>query len=146
PRGQGIVAALGPQMDAVLENFKPGTMAQMGLGYERLRQMRSDIILCSTSALGQRGPLASLPGYDFIAQAYSGVTSLIGEAGGTPYIPLVGMGDVSTGVHGALAVLAALRYRDRTGRGQHLDVGLLDVYYHCHEVSIHQFRGSTGQS
>jgi CoA:oxalate CoA-transferase len=145
PRGMAIVAALVPKVDVVVENFKPGTMAEMGLGYERLREMRKDIILCSISALGQSGPLARLPGYDFIAQAYSGVTSMIGEANGTPYIPLVAVGDVNTGVHGALAILAALRYRDRTGNGQHLDVGLLDVYYHCHEVSVHQFSGSNGQ-
>jgi crotonobetainyl-CoA:carnitine CoA-transferase CaiB-like acyl-CoA transferase len=145
PRGMAIIAALVPKVDVVIENFKPGTMAEMGLGYERLREMRNDIILCSISALGQKGPLSGLPGYDFIAQGYSGVTSMIGEADGTPYIPLVGVGDVSTGVHGALAVLAALRYRDRTGKGQHLDIGLLDVYYHCHEVSIHQFSGSQGQ-
>ncbi len=145
PRGTAIIAALVPKVDVVIENFKPGTMAEMGLGYERLREMRDDIILCSISALGQKGPLSGLPGYDFIAQGYSGVTSMIGEADGTPYIPLVGVGDVSTGVHGALAVLAALRYRDRTGKGQHLDIGLLDVYYHCHEVSIHQFSGSQGQ-
>ena len=145
PRGMAIIAALVPKVDVVVENFKPGTMAEMGLGYERLREMRKDIILCSISALGQSGPLARLPGYDFIAQAYSGVTSMIGEANGTPYIPLVAVGDVNTGVHGALAILAALRYRDRTGNGQHLDVGLLDVYYHCHEVSVHQFSGSKGQ-
>jgi crotonobetainyl-CoA:carnitine CoA-transferase CaiB-like acyl-CoA transferase len=145
PRGMAIIAALVPKVDVVVENFKPGTMAEMGLGYERLREMCKDIILCSISAMGQTGPLSALPGYDFIAQGYSGVTSMIGEAGGTPYIPLVGIGDVSTGVHGALAVLAALRYRDRTGKGQHLDIGLLDVYYHCHEVSIHQFSGSKGQ-
>ena len=145
PRGMALVTALVPKVDVVVENFKPGTMAEMGLGYARLREMRQDIILCSISALGQSGPLSHLPGYDFIAQAYSGVTSMIGEAGGTPYIPLVAVGDVNTGVHGALAILAALRYRDRTGRGQHLDVGLLDVYYHCHEVSVHQYSGSNGQ-
>ncbi|HTT76738.1 MAG TPA: CoA transferase [Candidatus Binataceae bacterium] len=145
PRGMALVTALVPKVDVVVENFKPGTLAEMGLGYERLRAMRSDIILCSISALGQSGPLSHLPGYDFIAQAYSGVTSMIGEAGGTPYIPLVAVGDVNTGVHGALAILAALRYRDRTGKGQCLDVGLLDVYYHCHEVSVHQFSGSNGQ-
>jgi crotonobetainyl-CoA:carnitine CoA-transferase CaiB-like acyl-CoA transferase len=145
PRGMAIIKALVKKVDVVVENFKPGTLAGMGLGYDRLCDIRKDIILCSISALGQKGPLSSLPGYDFIAQGYSGVTSMIGEAGGTPYIPLVGMGDVSTGVHGALAVLAALRYRDRTGKGQHLDIGLLDVYYHCHEVSIHQFSGSNGQ-
>jgi crotonobetainyl-CoA:carnitine CoA-transferase CaiB-like acyl-CoA transferase len=145
PRAMAIVAALIPKVDVIVENFKPGTISEMGLGYERLREMRKDIILCSISALGQSGPLAKLPGYDFIAQAYSGVTSMIGEAGGMPYIPLVAVGDVNTGVHGALAILAALRYRDRTGKGQHLDVGLLDVYYHCHEVSVHQYSGSNGQ-
>jgi crotonobetainyl-CoA:carnitine CoA-transferase CaiB-like acyl-CoA transferase len=145
PRGMAIVTGLVPKVDVVVENFQPGTMAGMGLGYDRLKAMRPDIILCSISALGQTGPLANLPGYDFIAQAYSGVTSMIGDAGGTPYIPLVAVGDVNTGVHGALAVLAALRYRERTGKGQHLDVGLLDVYYHCHEVSVHQYSGSNGQ-
>src|SRR5271170_1630005 len=145
PRGMALVTALAPKVDVVVENFKPGTMAEMGLGYERLREMRRDVILCSISALGQSGPLSHLPGYDFIAQAYSGVTSMIGEADGTPYIPLVAVGDVNTGVHGALAILAALRYRDRTGKGQHLDVGLLDVYYHCHEVSVHQYSGSNGE-
>ncbi len=145
PRAMAIIASLVPKVDVVVENFKPGTLAGMGLGYERLREMRPDIILCSISALGQRGPLANLPGYDFIAQAYSGITSMIGDAGGTPYIPLAGLGDVGTGVHGALAVLAALRYRDRTGKGQQIDVGLLDAYYHCHEVSIHQYSGSNGK-
>lgn len=145
PRGMALIAALVPKVDVVVENFKPGTLAAMGLGYDRLRELRQDIILCSISAMGQKGPLASLPGYDYIAQGYSGVTSMIGEAGGTPYIPPVGIGDVSTGVHGALAVLAALRYRDRTGKGQHLDIGLLDVYYHCHEVTVHQCSASNGQ-
>jgi crotonobetainyl-CoA:carnitine CoA-transferase CaiB-like acyl-CoA transferase len=145
PRGMAIVAGLVPKVDVVVENFKPGTMAEMGLGYERLREMRKDIILCSISALGQSGPLAELPGYDFIAQAYSGVTGMIGEPGGSPQITPVAVGDVNTGVHGALAILAALRYRDRTGEGQHLDIGLLDVYYHCHEVNVHQYSGSKGQ-
>jgi crotonobetainyl-CoA:carnitine CoA-transferase CaiB-like acyl-CoA transferase len=145
PRGLALVTALVPKVDVVVENFRPGTLDAMGLSYERLRELRSDIIVCSISALGQRGPLAQLPGYDFIAQAYSGVTSMIGEPDGTPYIPLAAVGDVNTGVHGALAILAALRHRDRTSRGQHLDVALLDVYYHCHEVSVHQHSGSNGQ-
>ena len=144
-RGMALVASLVPKVDVVVENFKPGTFEAMGLGYERLREMRADIILCSVSALGQSGPLAKLPGYDFIAQGYSGVTSLIGDADGTPYIPPVGIGDVSTGVHAALAILAALRHRDRSGRGQHIDVGLLDVYYHCHEVTVHQCSASNGE-
>lgn len=145
PRGMALVEALVPKVDVVVENFKPGTLDKMGLGYERLKALREDIILCSVSALGQKGPLAQLPGYDMIAQAYSGVTSLIGDAGGPPQIPPVGIGDVGTGVHAALAVLAALRHRDRTGRGQHLDVGLLDVYYHCNEVTVHQCSATNGE-
>jgi len=145
PRGMALVTSLIPKVDVVVENFKPGTLAAMGLGYERLREMREDVILCSISSLGQTGPLSHLPGYDFIAQGYSGITSMIGEADGTPYIPPVGMGDVGTGVHAALAVLAALRYRDRTGEGQQLDISLLDMYYHCQEVTVHQASASDGR-
>ena len=145
PRGMALATSLIPKVDVVVENFKPGTLAAMGLGYERLREMREDIILCSISSLGQTGPLSHLPGYDFIAQGYSGITSMIGEADGTPYIPPVGMGDVGTGVHAALAVLAALRYRDRTGEGQQLDISLLDMYYHCQEVTVHQASASDGR-
>ena len=144
PRSLALITELVPKVDVVVENFKPGVIAEMGLGYERLREMKSDIILCSISALGQSGPLATKPGYDYIAQAYSGVTSMIGEANDAPYIPLVGMGDVSTGVHAALAIVSALRYRDRTGEGQHLDIALLDVYYHYHEVNVHTYSGSGG--
>jgi crotonobetainyl-CoA:carnitine CoA-transferase CaiB-like acyl-CoA transferase len=144
-RGMALIAELVQQVDVVVENFKPGVMAEMGLDYERLKALKPDIILCSISALGQTGPLAHKPGYDYIAQAYAGVTSMIGEKDEAPYIPLVGLGDVSTGVHGALAVLAALRHRDRTGRGQHLDVALLDVYYNFHEVNVHQVKASGGK-
>ena len=144
PRALAAIKELVAQMDVVVENFKPGVMKQMGLGYEDLQRIKPDIILCSISALGQKGPLSGKPGYDYIAQAYSGVTSMIGEPDDAPYLPLVGMGDVSTGVHGALAVVSALHYRDRTGQGQHLDIGLLDVYYHYHEVNVHQYSGSKG--
>jgi crotonobetainyl-CoA:carnitine CoA-transferase CaiB-like acyl-CoA transferase len=142
PRGMALLAGLIPHVDVVVENFKPGVIAEMGLGYDRLKQIKRDIILCSISALGQSGPLAAKPGYDYIAQAYSGVTSMIGEQDDAPYIPLVAVGDVSTGVHAALAIVSALRYRDRTGEGQHLDIALLDVYYHYHEVNVHAYSGS----
>ncbi len=145
PKSLEIIKELVAEMDVVVENFKPGVIAQMGLGYEELKKIKPDIILCSISALGQKGPLSTKPGYDYIAQAYSGVTSMIGDPAEAPYLPLVGMGDVSTGVHGALAVVSALRYRDRTGEGQHLDIGLLDVYYHYHEVNVHQYSGTQGK-
>ncbi|MBL6749620.1 MAG: CoA transferase [Nevskia sp.] len=143
--GIGLVRELVPHCDVVVENFRPGMMAKMGLAYEDLKKLRKDIILCSISALGQTGPLSSKPGYDTIAQAYSGVTSMIGEKDQPPYIPLVGLGDVSTGAHAAFAVAAALLHRARTGRGQFLDIALLDCYYHYHEAGVHQFSGSNGQ-
>ena len=77
PRGMALVVELVSKVDVVVENFKPGVMAEMGLSYERLKEIKPDIILCSISALGQSGPLAHKPGYDYIAQAYAGVTSMI---------------------------------------------------------------------
>lgn len=144
PAGMALIKALVKECDVVVENFKPGVMAEMGLSYDTLRSIKPDIILCSISALGQTGPLASKPGYDYIAQAYSGVTSMIGDPNDAPMIPLIGVGDVMTGVHGAFAVAAALLYRQRTGRGKHIDIGLVDAYYHCHEVNVHQYSASGG--
>jgi crotonobetainyl-CoA:carnitine CoA-transferase CaiB-like acyl-CoA transferase len=144
PRAIDLIKEMVPHVDVVVQNFKPGVMASMGLDYDSLKALREDIILCSISALGQTGPLALKPGYDYIAQAYAGVTAMIGEPDEAPYIPLAALGDVSAGVHGALAVTSALLYHARTGKGQHLDIGLLDVYYHCHEVNVHQFSGSRG--
>ncbi len=144
PESITLLKELVKECDAVVENFKPGVIAEMGLSYETLQGLKPDIILCSISALGQSGPLSGKPGYDYIAQAYSGVTSMIGDRNEAPVLPLVGMGDVLTGVHGAFAVAAALLYRQRTGRGKHIDIALLDAYYHCHEVNVHQFSGSHG--
>ena len=145
PGGLDLVRELVPHCDVVVENYKPGVMAGMGLAYDDLKALREDIILCSISALGQSGPLSHKPGYDYIAQAYSGVTSMIGERDQAPYIPLVGLGDVSTGVHAAFAIAAALLHRARTGRGQRLDIALLDCYYHYHEVNVHRYSASNGE-
>lgn len=144
PRGIAIVAELAGQVDVVVENFRPGVMDAMGLGYSRLRQLKDDIILCSISTFGQTGPLSQTPGYDFIAQAYSGITSMIGEPDEPPCLPGTAIGDASTGAHGALAVLAAIHHRNRTGEGDHLDVALLDVYYSYHEANVHVYSGSGG--
>ena len=81
PRGIALIERMVPQVDVVVENFRPGVMTDMGLGYGRLVELRPDTILCSISALGQTGPLARKPGYDYIAQAYAGVTSMNGEPG-----------------------------------------------------------------
>ncbi|HZO82104.1 MAG TPA: CoA transferase [Candidatus Binataceae bacterium] len=143
--GLAIVKELVPKVDVVVENFAPGVIARMGLGYEVVRALNPRAVMCSVSTFGQQGPLAHLPGYDFIAQAYSGITHMIGEEDGPPYFPTAALGDVSTGVHGALAVVAALLHRERTGEGQHLDVALLDAYFHCHHTAIQMYSLSGGR-
>ena len=145
PRGIALVAELVSQVDAVVENFRPGVMDAIGLGYERLRELKSDIILCSISAFGQTGPLAEKPGYDFIAQAYSGIMSMIGEPGKVPNLTGAAIGDASTGVHAALGIVSAIHRRDRTGKGDHLDVAILDAYYGYHDLNIHVYSGSEGE-
>ncbi len=142
--GIALLREMVPHCDIVVENFKPGVIAQMGLSYEVLKSLREDIILCSISALGQSGPLAAKPGYDYIAQAYSGITSMVGEPDQLPALTLAAIGDASTGVTAAFALAAALLDRHRTGQGQHLDIAILDCYYHYHEVSVHRFSGSNG--
>ncbi|MFP6682734.1 MAG: CoA transferase [Gammaproteobacteria bacterium] len=145
PRGIALVAELVAQVDVVVENFRPGVMDALGLNYESLRELKDDIILCSISTFGQSGPLSQTPGYDFIAQAYSGITSMIGEPDEPPCLPGTAIGDASTGVHGALGVLAAIHHRNRTGEGDHLDVALVDVYYSYHESNVHVYSGSEGK-
>ena len=145
PAGIALLRQLVPHCDVVVENFRPGTLDSLGLGYAALQALRPDIVLCSISALGQHGPLANKPGYDGIAQAYSGVTSMIGEPDELPCMPSLGLGDVSTGVHAAFAIAAALLHRARTGRGQALDIALLDCYYHYHEAGVYQASASNGQ-
>ena len=145
PEGLALVRELVPHCDVVVENFKPGVISNMGMGYEDLKTLRKDIILCSISALGQTGPLSRQPGYDYIAQAYSGITSMIGEADEAPVLPSAAVGDISTGVTAAFGIAAALLNRSRTGEGQHLDIGILDCYYHYHEANVHQVSGSDGE-
>src|ERR1700745_3040842 len=97
--GIELIKQLVPKVDVVVENFAPGVIGEMGLGYEVLKAVNPKIIMCSISALGQTGPLANDAGFDFIGQAYAGITSLIGEEEGPPYMPMVGIRDVSTGDH-----------------------------------------------
>ena len=144
PEAKALLKELVPLCDVVVENFRPGVIDEMGLGYETLKGLREDIILCSISALGQTGPLAKKPGYDYIAQAYSGITSMVGPPDDLPDLTLAAIGDVSTGVTAAFAIAAALLDRHRTGQGQHLDVAILDCYYHYHEVNVHRYSATDG--
>lgn len=136
PEGRKILKALAARCDVLVENFAPGVMARAGLSYEDLRAINPSLIMCSISFAGQRGPLSDKPGYDYIAQAYSGITSLVGEPDRSPSQIPIALGDVSTGVSAAMAVGFALLHRERTGKGQYIDASLLDTYFHMHEANV----------
>jgi crotonobetainyl-CoA:carnitine CoA-transferase CaiB-like acyl-CoA transferase len=144
PEGIEIVKQLVPKVDVVVENFAPGVISNMGLGYEVLKALKPGIIMCSISALGQSGPLAHDVGFDFIGQAYAGITALIGEETGPPYMPMVAIGDVSAGAHAMGAIACALLHRERTGEGQYIDVSLLDTYFHCQTIGVQLYSASKG--
>jgi crotonobetainyl-CoA:carnitine CoA-transferase CaiB-like acyl-CoA transferase len=144
PKGQEILKALIKKVDVLVENFSPGTIGRLGFSYDVVKELNPRIIMCSISALGQTGPLSTVPGYDYIGQAYAGVTYMIGDPDGAPSFPMLGIGDVSTGVHAYAAIASALLYRERTGKGQYLDIALLDTYFHCHELNVQLYSGTGG--
>jgi crotonobetainyl-CoA:carnitine CoA-transferase CaiB-like acyl-CoA transferase len=142
--GKAILRELVPKVDVLVENFAPGVIGRLGFEYENVRKLNPRIIMCSVSTFGQNGPLANDPGYDYIGQAYAGVTWLSGEDGGPHYPPMLAVGDVSTGVHALAAIACALLYRDRTGEGQYLDISLLDAYFHYHDLNVQMVTASGG--
>jgi crotonobetainyl-CoA:carnitine CoA-transferase CaiB-like acyl-CoA transferase len=144
PKGNAIVRELIPRVDVLVQNYAPGVIGRMGFDYTSVRTLNPRIIMCSVSTFGQTGPLASQPGYDFIGQAYAGVTFLSGEEGGDYFPPALAIGDVSTGVHAYAAVATALLHRERTGQGQHLDLSLLDSYFHYHDLAVELVSSSHG--
>ncbi|MGA2411858.1 MAG: CoA transferase [Candidatus Binataceae bacterium] len=144
PDGLAIIKGLLPSIDVLVQNYAPGVIGRLGLDFETVSAINPKIVMCSISAFGQTGPLANEPGFDFLGAAYSGVTSMGGEKDGPPMFPMIAIGDVSTGAHAMGAICAALLYRERTGRGQHLDISLLDTYCHYHEASFEMHSLSKG--
>jgi crotonobetainyl-CoA:carnitine CoA-transferase CaiB-like acyl-CoA transferase len=126
PEGREIVQRLAGQADILMENFRPGTAARLGLGYEELSQGNPGLIYASISGYGQTGPSAGWPGYDAVAQAVSGMMSVTGEAGGEPVRSGTSLADVGAGMWALIGILAALHARTATGRGQLIDISLLD--------------------
>lgn len=130
PEGASLVRRLAEKADIVVENFKVGGLVKYGLDHASLRALNPRLVYCSITGFGQTGPYAERPGYDFVAQAMGGLMSVTGQADGTPGGEPVKVGvaicDLVTGLYATTAVLAALRHAERTGKGQHIDVALLD--------------------
>jgi crotonobetainyl-CoA:carnitine CoA-transferase CaiB-like acyl-CoA transferase len=127
PEGQEVVRRLAARSDVLLENFKVGALARLGLGYAQLAEANPRLVYCSITGFGQTGPYRHRAGYDFLIQAMGGLMSVTGEPDRGPMKVGVAVTDVLTGLYAATAILAALAHRDRTGRGQHVDLALLDV-------------------
>lgn len=127
PEGQAQVRALAAEADVLIENFKVGRLARYGLDHPSLSDLNPGLVYCSVTGFGQDGPYAHRPGYDFIIQGMGGAMSLTGEPDGAPQKSGVAYADMFTGLYAAVAILAALRERDRTGLGAYVDMALLDT-------------------
>lgn len=121
-----IILKLIKRSDVLVENFRPGAMERLGLGYERVKEMNPRIIYASISGFGQDGPYRMLPGFDQVLQGMGGLMSITGEPGGPPIKVGVAIADISGGMFAAYGIVVALYNREKTGRGQMIDVSLLD--------------------
>ncbi len=124
--GKAVLRRLIGQADVLVENFRPGVLDKMGLGFEALKAIKPDIIVCSISGYGKTGPYRDRPSFDFIAQAMSGFMSATGHPDGEPLRAGLPISDLIAGLYGALAVSAALHRRDRTGQPEQIDISLVD--------------------
>jgi crotonobetainyl-CoA:carnitine CoA-transferase CaiB-like acyl-CoA transferase len=127
PAGRDLALELARVSDVLIENFRPGVTARLGLDYESVRKVNPEIVYCSVSAFGQTGPLASRGAFDIAMQAMGGGMSLTGEPGGRPMRSGLPMADLGTGLFAAIGLLAAVVEKQRTGRGQLVDVAMFDA-------------------
>ena len=127
--GKALLEKLVKKCDVVLHNFRPGVMEGLGLGYEDLTRLRPDLVYCAISGFGQDGPLRDKPAFDGVIQAMAGLMSLTGEAGRSPVRAGLSVGDYIPGLYASMAIIAALRDRDRTGDGQYIDVSNFDCLF-----------------
>jgi crotonobetainyl-CoA:carnitine CoA-transferase CaiB-like acyl-CoA transferase len=125
--GRELVRKLVAHADVLTENYKVGTLARYGLGFEELKKVNPGLVYCSITGFGQTGPYAPRAGYDLLAQAVGGIMSITGEADRDPVKVGVGIADVMAGMYAAVSILSALRHRDLTGEGQRVDIALLDT-------------------
>jgi len=126
PEGQKLIRKLAGKSDVLIENYKVGGLKKYGLDFSGLNKEFPGLIYCSISGFGQTGPKSHRPGYDFMIQAMGGIMSVTGEPDGSPMKVGVGIADVMCGMYAAVGILAAIRHREQGGKGQHIDLALLD--------------------
>lgn len=144
PEGRDVFYEMVKQSDVVIENFRPGVTERLGIHYETVSKLNSSLIYCSISGFGQQGPLSRRAAYDYIVQAFSGVMSLTGEVDGDPVRCGGAISDYGSGIWAVISVLFALMERQRMGRGQHIDLSMLDctLPYISHLIGNHLASGN----
>jgi CoA:oxalate CoA-transferase len=135
--GQEIIRQLAHKVDVVVENFSPGVLARKNLAYTDLSALKPDLIMASISGFGQTGPYSDRACFDLIAQGFAGVMHMTGEPDGPPMFSGMGLADTNAGAHAFGAIGHALFHRERTGRGTHLDISMVDSLFHFHDMAVH---------
>lgn len=144
-RGRDLVLKLIETADVFVENYRPGALKKLGLGYEALAQINPGLVYCSVSAYGHTGPDSDKAGFGLIAEAKSGAMAQLGVPGAPPPLLRMSLADMYAGTHGVAAVCAALYGRSRTGRGRHIDLALYDCVVSMHDYAVQEYLLSDGK-
>jgi len=145
PRGLELVQRLVKTADVFVENYRPGALNKLGLGYEDLSRLNPRLVYCSVSAYGHTGPDSKRPGFGLIAEARSGAMAQVGVPGEAPPLLRIPIADMYTGIHGVAAICAALFGREKSGRGQHIDMALYDCMVSIHDFAVQAYTLSGGK-
>jgi crotonobetainyl-CoA:carnitine CoA-transferase CaiB-like acyl-CoA transferase len=136
PRGKDFMHRLCDSADVFVENYRPGALDRLGLGYAELSARNPKLVYCSISAYGHTGPDSHRAGFGLIAEAKSGILQMVGTPGEPPPLLRISLGDMYTGIHAVAAINAALLGRVKSGRGQHIDMALYDTLVSMHEYAV----------
>lgn len=145
PRGLALMHKLTDGADVFVENYRPGALRKLGLGYDELSARNPGLVYCSVSAYGHTGPDSHRAGFGLIAEAKSGIMAMVGTPGEAPPLLRIALGDLYTGSHGVSAICAALLGRVKSGRGQHIDLALYDCLVSMHEYAVQCYTLSGGK-
>ena len=143
PEGKKVAKCIIAKADILVENFRPGVMERLGLGYEEMKKLNPRLVYCSSSGYGASGPYLNRPGQDLLAQSISGSSALNGRKGDMPVVTAVGQADLLTSLFINQSVLAAIYSREKTGKGQKIEANLLNsvVGFHIQEVTAYLYKG-----